>query len=100
MASPCFANICGQHTCASPQNRICALIGGGWGRGWQYSNVTASYVGVLGGTVHLETVGGVLSEMHSSLKKAQTYFKVCMRVAAPETLKNQEKCFHDMSVLN
>ena len=76
-ASEC-ANISAQCSSAGPQNLSYALIGGGWGNGRSYSNISYSYVG---GAPELTRFQQCMSHKNHVL----TFFKVCMCVGAPKT---------------
>ena len=76
-ASEC-ANISAQCSSAGPQNLSYALIGGGWGNGRSYSNISYSYVG---GAPELTRFQQCISYKNH----VQTFFKVCMCVGAPKT---------------
>ena len=85
---------------AGPQNHSCALI---WRvRGSARGNSLCPILRSEGApklTRSLGSVGGVLSEMHISLKKSCTHFFQSLYACDPKQHpKSQEKCcFHNMS---
>ena len=83
------ANISTQRSSAGQQNRIYALIGGGWGK-WVVIFKCSPFLrrrGRRNWLTRLVTVGGVFSEMHISLK---IFLYVCCiyALSAPETENN------------
>ena len=92
------ANISAKCLSAGPQNRIYALIGEGWGSGWNSNVLFLRMSRRRNWLTRLVTVGGVLSEMYISLKESCTDLLQCLYACGStrdpkQNPKSKEKCF-------